>query len=74
MLKNSNQFSVKTNNTKTKVFLDINRIKEKIHMVASLYSGEKTDKYNLYPLKIVIRVRWDCVLKNVWQIERFSIM
>lgn len=74
MLKNSNQFSVKTNNTKTKVFLDINRIKEKIHMVASLDSGEKTDKYNLYPLKIVIRVRWDCVLKNVWQIERFSIM
>lgn len=36
-------------------------------MVASLDSEKKTDKYNIYPLKIVIRFRWDCVLKNVWQ-------
>lgn len=60
--------------SKTKVFLDINRIKEKIRMVVSLDSEKKTNKYNIYPLKIVIRVRWDCVLKNVWQIERFFIM
>ena len=38
-----------TNKTKTEVFLDINRIKEKIHMVACLDSEKKTDKYNIYP-------------------------